>query len=141
MDKVYPVSFAEPGMDIDFQLVLRSSGGFAEEPIPDEYRDQDSYLSPVDDAEWDRHSYPKFHNATQQQCSLKPGDCVWIPSFWWRSSHASEDTNLALSFWYGEKVLEGSKFDTKAATFSLEAQARVTFSDFKKLYADRHSEL
>jgi len=140
-DNMYPVNFADPVMNLDYQSILTSSGKLVEELVPAEFRQTDPLLIAVDEDEPDQFRYPKFANVTTVSCRLKPGQCVWVPSFWWRSTRSSsKQTNMAISFNFGTKLpVNKTKFDVQVAQFGVESLARVTAHEFRQ--HSRHVEL
>lgn len=140
-DNMYPVNFADPVMNVDYQSILTSSGKLVEERVPVEFRQTDPLLIAVDEDEPDQFRYPKFVNVTTIACRVKPGQCVWAPSFWWRSTRSSSKTiNMAISFDFGTKLpVNKTKFDVQAAQFGLESLARVTARELSLL--SNHVEL
>lgn len=61
-------------------------------------------MSPVDIEEPDLTRYPLFSDARRVQCSLRPGDVLFMPAFWWHEVRSQPDPehrrNLAVNFWY-----------------------------------------
>ena len=63
-------------------------------------------MSPVDitSAPDDLARFPRFSEARRLECSLEPGDALFMPAFWWHEVRSSPDQqerrNLAVNFWY-----------------------------------------
>lgn len=60
-------------------------------------------MSPVDITDPDLKRFPRFANAKRLQCVLKPGDVLFMPSFWWHEVQSYPDLqqkrNLAVNYW------------------------------------------
>jgi jumonji domain-containing protein 7 len=61
-------------------------------------------MSPVDITKPNYGRFPKFAEAKRLECILKPGDVLFMPSFWWHEVQSYPDhnqhRNLAVNFWY-----------------------------------------
>ena len=61
-------------------------------------------MSPVDIVNADLQRFPKFSAAGRLQCSLRPGDVLFMPAFWWHEVQSQPDPvegrNMAVNFWY-----------------------------------------
>jgi hypothetical protein len=140
-EEMYPINFADSTVDLDFQTILTAHGELIDEAIPVEFRDEKLLASAVDEDEPDQFRFPKYVNASHVSCEVKPGSCMWIPSFWWRSVRSEPGTvNMALSFSFGAGLpVNKTKFDVSAARFGYESVARKTQRELKDL--DWHTEL
>lgn len=60
-------------------------------------------MSPVDIANPDLDEFPKFARARRLECTLRPGDVLFMPAFWWHEVQSRPDPkerrNLAVNFW------------------------------------------
>ena len=60
-------------------------------------------MSPVDIANPDLDKFPKFAQARRLECTLRPGDALFMPAFWWHEVQSHPDPkerrNLAVNFW------------------------------------------
>ena len=61
-------------------------------------------MSPVDIQDPDLDRFPRFAEARRVECSLKPGDVLFMPAFWWHEVQSrpdpTEKRNLAVNFWW-----------------------------------------
>ncbi|XP_060084095.1 bifunctional peptidase and arginyl-hydroxylase JMJD5-like [Ylistrum balloti] len=61
-------------------------------------------MSPVDILKPDFEKFPRFRSAMPLNCTLKEGDVLFMPSFWWHEVQSSPNGtaghNLAVNFWY-----------------------------------------
>ena len=60
-------------------------------------------MSPVDIKDPDLNRFPRFSKAHHMQCTLRPGDVLFMPAFWWHEVQSYPDMqqqrNLAVNFW------------------------------------------
>ncbi|WP_353931422.1 cupin-like domain-containing protein [Okeanomitos corallinicola TIOX110] len=49
----------------------------------------------------DFNKFPKFKNARYTECTLEPGEMLFIPPFWWHQVHSLDQLNIAINFWWG----------------------------------------
>ena len=60
-------------------------------------------MSPVDITAPDLSRFPDFARAKRVHCSLRPGDALFMPAFWWHEVQSFPDEverrNLAVNFW------------------------------------------
>jgi len=132
VEKIYPVLLNE-----EWQLLLKPDGKLVQERIPREYQTP-GYVAAADLDEPDHVRFPKLENASRVLCPMQPGDCLWVPSFWWRHSRTGAGApNLAVSLWFG--AMSGSQMDAQAAQFGLESYARVSQRELRN--APVHTEL
>lgn len=130
---MYPLRFLGQGEHIEHQVLLTPEGSFTDVAIPEEYREQGIQLSAVDVNEPDLVRFPKYAKAKTMSCQLGPGDCVWLPSFWWHSSQLpTAEENMAISFSFGAKSLKGAKVnDTSKLIFDLEGGVWTTHRELR----------
>ena len=61
-------------------------------------------MSPVDIESPDLTRFPRFSEARRLECSLGPGDLLFMPAFWWHEVRSRPDQlegrNLAVNFWW-----------------------------------------
>ncbi|XP_033752806.1 jmjC domain-containing protein E-like [Pecten maximus] len=61
-------------------------------------------MSPVDIMKPDFEKFPQFASALPLNCTLREGDVLFMPSFWWHEVQSSPNRtaghNLAVNFWY-----------------------------------------
>lgn len=61
-------------------------------------------MSPVDILNPDFALFPNFNEARPMNCTVGPGQMLFLPSFWWHEvqsfPHQSEPVNIAVNFWY-----------------------------------------
>lgn len=61
-------------------------------------------MSPVDITNPDLERFPGFTKARRTECSLRPGDVLFMPAFWWHEVQSypdmEEKRNIAVNFWY-----------------------------------------
>ncbi|KAL5473204.1 hypothetical protein EMCRGX_G027656 [Ephydatia muelleri] len=61
-------------------------------------------MSPVDPAHPDLQRFPNYSKANKLECTLRPGDALFMPAFWWHEVQSYPDPlehrNLAVNFWY-----------------------------------------
>lgn len=61
-------------------------------------------MSPVDILDPDFEQFPRFAEAKRLHCSLRPGDVLFMPAFWWHEVQSRPDPverrNLAVNFWW-----------------------------------------
>ncbi|XP_069132177.1 uncharacterized protein [Argopecten irradians] len=61
-------------------------------------------MSPVDILKPDFQKFPQFASAMPLNCTLREGDVLFMPSFWWHEVQSSPNVtvghNLAVNFWY-----------------------------------------
>lgn len=55
--------------------------------------------SPVDAEAPDLERYPRFRDAPLYDCTLGPGDLLFLPSLWWHQAH-SVDTSISVNLWW-----------------------------------------
>ena len=60
-------------------------------------------MSPVDILNPDLERFPLFTRARRLECTLTPGDVLFMPAFWWHEVQSQPDTrenrNMAVNFW------------------------------------------
>ncbi|XP_028404922.1 bifunctional peptidase and (3S)-lysyl hydroxylase JMJD7-like [Dendronephthya gigantea] len=60
-------------------------------------------MSPIDILRPDYKHFPKFREVPGMKCTIREGDVLYMPSFWWhevQSKPSEEKRNLAVNFWY-----------------------------------------
>ena len=61
-------------------------------------------MSPVDPKAPDLERYPRFANAKPYHCTVRPGDALFMPSFFWHEVDTEADertgTSLAVNAWF-----------------------------------------
>lgn len=59
-------------------------------------------VSMVDPLAPDLDRYPRFAEAWDHalEAELKPGDALFIPSFWWHHVRSTEELNVMVNYWY-----------------------------------------
>ena len=45
--------------------------------------------------------FPYFQDATTYTVILNPGDCLYIPSYWWMQIEGKDEMSIGVTFWYG----------------------------------------
>ena len=76
-------------------------------------------FSPVELASVDYLRFPRFRKAKSLQCTIEPGDALYMPAYWWHEVKSSPDIdkkfNLAVNFWFSsffnKKIGQYHKFD------------------------------
>ncbi len=60
-------------------------------------------MSPVDILKPDLEKFPNFSKARRLKCTIRPGDILFMPAFWWHEVQSVPDSkehrNLAVNFW------------------------------------------
>ena len=76
-------------------------------------------MSPVDITDPDYERFPNFAHTKRLKCTLKPGDVLYMPAFWWHEVQsypdALEQRNLAVNYWYA-CIVFSYLFDTYTGT-------------------------
>lgn len=61
-------------------------------------------MSPIDIAQPDLQRFPNYSKANKLTCTLRAGDILFMPAFWWHEVQSypdqQEHRNLAVNFWY-----------------------------------------
>ena len=63
-------------------------------------------MSPVDIKNINSSRFPLFEKARFMNCTINPGDVLYLPSFWWHEVQSTPDEreeiqrNIAVNFWY-----------------------------------------
>ncbi|CDW52010.1 Cupin 8 domain containing protein [Trichuris trichiura] len=61
-------------------------------------------MSPIDITYPDFEKFPSLRDLKWLNCTIEPGDILYIPSFWWHEVQSfpdvDENRNLAVNFWY-----------------------------------------
>ena len=61
-------------------------------------------MSPIDILNPNLERFPKFAQVKAMECTIRPGDILFMPAFWWHEVKSTPDTeqhrNLAVNFWY-----------------------------------------
>lgn len=61
-------------------------------------------MSPVDIQDPNLEQFPRFEEAGRLECTLRPGDALFMPAFWWHEVQSRPDPvqqrNLAVNFWW-----------------------------------------
>ena len=61
-------------------------------------------MSPINILKPDYVKFPKYANTRPLNCTIKEGDILYIPAFWWHEvqsyPNAAEKRNLAVNYWY-----------------------------------------
>ena len=61
-------------------------------------------MSPVDILSPDLNRFPLFRRARRLECTLRPGDVLFMPAFWWHEVQSQpdirENRNMAVNFWW-----------------------------------------
>ena len=80
--------------------ISRSTGKFHRNKL---LQSTSMVMSPVDIKAPDLEKFPNFAKARRIHCSLKPGDVLFMPAFWWHEVQSfpdkTEKRNLAVNFW------------------------------------------
>ncbi|CAG1017629.1 hypothetical protein BURC_02297 [Burkholderiaceae bacterium] len=58
-----------------------------------------AHFSQIDTARPDFARFPRFEDATPIQCTLEPGDALFLPAFWWHQPRCV-DTSISVSIWW-----------------------------------------
>ncbi len=60
-------------------------------------------MSPVDILKPNLERFPKFVKTKRMECTIGPGDVLFMPAFWWHEVQSIPDPeqhrNLAVNFW------------------------------------------
>lgn len=60
-------------------------------------------MSPVDLVKPDLEKFPNYSKANRLECTLRAGDALFMPAFWWHEVQSYPDVvehrNLAVNFW------------------------------------------
>ena len=58
-------------------------------------------VSPIDFNKPNKREHHNFEYATKYYIDIEPGDCLYIPAYWWQQIEGSSDTQaIAVSYWY-----------------------------------------
>jgi len=60
-------------------------------------------MSPVDISKPALDRYPLFKKTSYLNCTIGPGEMLYLPSFWWHEVKSSPDKlhrNIAVNYWY-----------------------------------------
>eukprot|EP00118_Oscarella_pearsei_P018058 m.182497 g.182497 ORF g.182497 m.182497 type:complete len:482 (+) comp39295_c0_seq9:3846-5291(+) len=61
-------------------------------------------MSPVDIKKPDLERFPAFAQVAPMQCTIHPGDVLFMPAFWWHEVQSTPDQeehrNMAVNYWY-----------------------------------------
>jgi hypothetical protein len=63
------------------------------------FRSKSYNMSQVDIDGPDLERFPRFRDARRVEVTLRPGEMLFIPSFWWHQVY-SEETGLTVNFWW-----------------------------------------
>eukprot|EP01090_Pellita_catalonica_P006605 TRINITY_DN16884_c0_g1_i1.p1 TRINITY_DN16884_c0_g1~~TRINITY_DN16884_c0_g1_i1.p1 ORF type:complete len:334 (+),score=20.56 TRINITY_DN16884_c0_g1_i1:32-1033(+) len=63
------------------------------------YSYADSVYTAVDVANPDYQRFPKYHLAHPQTLTLNPGECLFLPAFWWHHIQG-EGASIAVNYWF-----------------------------------------
>lgn len=56
--------------------------------------------SPVDFKSPDMRNYPDFRFATKYKMKLNPGDCLYLPAYWWQQVEIGKQETIAIMHYY-----------------------------------------
>ena len=97
--QLYPVSFVEEGLDIDYAQIARPNGSLTTVLLPPRFRQRRGLRSAVVIDAPDRARFPRFPTrAKRWDCPLLPRSCVYIPFLWWHELRSRPgDENVAFN--------------------------------------------
>ena len=87
--RLYEGHLVEAEFDFDVE-----TGAFRKERLLDS---TSMVMSPVDIAKIDFERFPKFADAAPEafKCEIRPGDALYMPSFWWHGTYCDAVPSLA----------------------------------------------
>ena len=60
-------------------------------------------MSPIDILKPNLDRFPYFSKTRRMECTIRPGDILYMPAFWWHEVQSYPDAkqhrNLAVNFW------------------------------------------
>lgn len=95
-DKMFPTVFNQD-QGVDVQLHMRPSGELHERPVsvPDA-----KIYSAVNPRDPHPNMTADFASAERTSCTVKPGECIWFPRWWWHDVVAGEGSwNIGVNLW------------------------------------------
>jgi jumonji domain-containing protein 7 len=73
-------------------------------------------MSPVDISNPNLDRFPRFQHTNSLECTIRPGDVLYLPSFWWHEVVSSPDPdssrNIAVNYWYDPVLTKEFPCDT-----------------------------
>eukprot|EP00928_Gymnodinium_smaydae_P014883 TRINITY_DN15462_c0_g3_i2.p1 TRINITY_DN15462_c0_g3~~TRINITY_DN15462_c0_g3_i2.p1 ORF type:complete len:358 (-),score=64.22 TRINITY_DN15462_c0_g3_i2:11-1084(-) len=130
--KMYPVIFNEDGMDIDYQFFLRKDGRMKTFLMPKQYRDSKVYAAAKEGGNNSKR-FPEFEKAEPMQCSIAPGECLWIPQIWWHNIKSEpSEVNLGINYWFGMPAHSRGEFDAEEAMKNLHKELKKSMAYLKQ---------
>ena len=64
------------------------------------------HISQIDIDRPDLQKFPKFQKTRCFECTIEPGEMLFIPVFWWHQVYCLDKLNLSVNFWWKADLTE-----------------------------------